>query len=110
MSTVQQIVAIEANIVWQAKRSEMSRRWIGVCDALNLSMEAESLDELHSVIPEAIHLLMVDLLEDNELDQYLRDRHWTASGVPQQTHGDVKFDVPWELIVEGARGSERCAH
>jgi hypothetical protein len=110
MSTVKQIVAIEANIVWHAKRSEMSKRWIGVCEALNLSMEADSLDELHCVIPEAIHLLMVDLMEDNELDRYLRDKRWTASSVPNQAQGEVEFNVPWELIVEGARGSERRAH
>ena len=62
-------------------------------------MEADSLDELHGLIPETIHLLMVDLLEDNELDRYLRDKGWQAVGVPASGDGDVEFDVPWYLVV-----------
>jgi hypothetical protein len=73
-------------------------------------MEADSLDELHGVIPEAIHLLMIDLLEDNELDKYLRERGWQALNMPSRPDGDVQFDVPWQLIAEGARGTERRAH
>ena len=110
MATAQRVVTIQAKIDWRAKRSDASRRWIGVCDALNLSMEAESLDELHSVIPEAIHLLLIDLLADAELARYLEDRHWRADNLPPQPDGDVTFDVPWELIVEGARGTERRAN
>ena len=95
---------------WRAQRSPTSNRWIAVCDALNLSMEADSLDELHSLIPETIHLLMTDLLEDNELDQYLKDKGWQATGVPPLPERDVSFEVPWYLVAEGARGSQRGAH
>ena len=110
MPTIQR-VTIEANLQWRAKRSTAGNRWIGVCEELNLAMEADSLDELHSLIPESIHLLMIDLLEDNELDQYLRDRGWRSTGVPAHKHaGDVEFDVPWSLIAEGARDLERRAH
>jgi hypothetical protein len=95
-------VRIHANIPWHAKRSDSSNRWIGVCEALNLSMEAETLDELHSVIPEAIHLLMMDLLEDEELAEYLREKGWQADNLPSDKT-DVTFDVPWHLIAEGGR-------
>jgi hypothetical protein len=104
MATIQ-TVKIQANIPWHAKRSTTSNRWIGVCDVLNLSMEADTLDELHSVIPEAIHLLLEDLLADNELAQYLRDKGWEADPIPSDR--DVAFDVPWHLIAEGARDPER---
>lgn len=103
-------IFINANLVWHAKQSD-ARHWIGVCDALNLAMEAESLDELHGLIPESIHLLMLDLLQDNELDAFLRERGWHASNIPAPTDDDVQFEVPWELIAEGARASgERRAH
>ena len=103
----QRTVQIQTKVEWRAQRSGSTNRWIGVCEALNLSTEAESLDGLHSLIPETIHLLMVDLLADNELDQYLRDKGWRAVGVPSAPDGDVEFDVPWYLVAEGARDSQR---
>ena len=66
---------------------------------------------LHSVIEETIQLLLTDLLLDNELDQFLREHGWTANNVPPQTNaGDVRFDVPWQLVVESKRDSERRPH
>lgn len=104
------IVTIKANVEWHAKRSPTSDRWIGNCHALNLSMEADTLDELHSLIPETIHLLMTDLFAEDELDQYLRAKGWHAVNMPTRTDGDVEFDVPWFLVAEGTRDSQRSAH
>ena len=100
-----------AQLQWQARRSATSQRWIGVCDALNLVMEADSLDELHSVIDEALQLLLTDLLHDNELDPFLREHGWQATNLPAKADvQDVQFDVPWQLIAESARDSERRSH
>lgn len=103
-------VTIEAKLAWRAAQSPVSNRWVGVCEELNLAMEADSLDELHSLIPETMHLLMLDLLEDDELDSYLRDKGWLASDLPEQHGADVEFDVPFQLIAEGMRGPERRTH
>lgn len=80
---------------------------------MNLSMEADSLDELHSLITETLHLVLIDLLQDDELNRYLRERGWTARGMPADRRAkNVRFDVPWELIAAGAmeRGSARRPH
>ena len=79
---------------------------------MNLTAEAESLDELYSVIDETIQLVLVDILRDNELDRFLRDRGWRAVNLPTAPNPgeQVDFDVPWDLIAEGSRGSERRAH
>ena len=79
---------------------------------MNLVMEADSLDELHSVIDEAMQLMLVDLLRDNELDQFLREHGWRAQGIPQQVKPEeIQFSVPWQLIAEGTRrDSERRTH
>jgi len=79
---------------------------------MNLVMEADSLDELHSVIDEAMQLMLVDLMRDNELDQFLREHGWHAQDMPAQARPeDVQFNVPWELIAEGTRrDSERRTH
>ena len=104
-------IQVEAALEWRSFQSDVSGRWVAVCAGLDLTVEAETLDELHSVIGESIQLLMIDLLEDDELDHYLRDRGWTAVNLPRgQGVRDVEFHVPWELIAEGARGPERRAH
>lgn len=102
----------KAQLQWRAQRSTMSKRWIGVCDAMNLVMEADTLDELYSVIDEAMQLMLSDLLRDNELEMFLREHGWHAPNVPLQVKPeDVKFNVPWELIAEGAKDDpERRPH
>ena len=100
-------IQLKGNLEWKATQSKTSRRWIGVCEPLNLAMEAESLDELHSVISESIHALMQDLLSDNELDAFLRERGWSATFPAKVDPESVEFAVPWQLVAEGNRGSER---
>jgi hypothetical protein len=103
-------VIIDADIAWRATRSPWSNRWVGVCEAMNLTTEAESLDELHRVIDETFHLFLSDLLRDQELKTYLREHGWRAANLPDH-HEDVEFEVPWELIVaERTRDSARRPH
>lgn len=104
-------VNIAANVLWRWAKSSTSERYIAICDELNLVLEADSEEELQGLIPEAMHLLMTDLLVDNEINQYLREKGWQARNLPDRLDGDIKFDVPFELIAEGARiGSSRSAH
>ena len=78
---------------------------------MNISTEADSLDELHSVIDETMQLLLVDLLRDNELDRFLMARGWKALNIPTRgDQKDVEFNVPWQLIAEGSRDSKRSDH
>ena len=105
-------IKIESTLQWMAKQCPESGYWVAECLPLGLCMEGENLDELHSLIAEACHALFADLLEDGELDQYLRERGWTASDMPSwSSKDDVAFSVPWRLIAEGEGfGSERRAH
>src|SRR5262245_44293674 len=96
-------VEIQASVQWMSRRSPTSTRYIAVCDALNLCLEADSEDELRSLIPEAMHLLMIDLLADNEISQFLQEKGWRAANLPEHANEDVEFNVPFELIAEDAR-------
>jgi len=109
MPATRTIVNIEAkNVVWRVAISPTSRRHIAICDALSLTLEAKNREELHSLIPEAIHLLMIDLFAEDELDQFLRDRGWRAPKLPPRTQRNIEFKVPWELVAERVRrDSER---
>lgn len=102
-------IEVEAAVEWKAMRGASNGTWIGVCDALNLSVEAGSEDELRSLIPETMHLLLIDLALDNEFDAYLRERGWRSTGLPdRQEIESAQFQVPWHLMMpEGKYGSAR---
>jgi len=64
------VVRIEAkNIGWKVFQSDTSKRWIAICDPLNLTLEGESETELRSLIPEALHLLMTDLFAKRDSER-----------------------------------------
>lgn len=111
MSAVRTI-KIDAKVAWLAKQtSSAPERWMGVCEMLNIATEAESLDELHSLIPESIHLLITDLLEEDELDAFLREKGWRhTSDAPGGAPEDTIVSLPWQMIVEGNGDLERSAH
>lgn len=107
-----QIVKIEgsAQVQWRAERGE-SGRWIAVCQPMSLVTEADSLDELHSVINESMQLLLVDLLKDNELEPFLREHGWKAHLPTTVDPSVVQFNVPWQLVAEGSlNDSARRSH
>lgn len=103
MSATAHVVRIQANVHWVTFESAASRRLIGVCDELNLSLEADDQEELQSLIPEAMNLLFADLLGDNELDQFLRERGWSAEGDLARPDGDIQFKLPFQLVAAGGR-------
>lgn len=102
------VIHVNANLQWRAERGRGSDHWIGFCDALGISTEAESLDELHTLIPEAIHLLMVDLFEDNELDEFLHERGWSSNVGDHADGNEVEIQVPWFMVTAGANGQARA--
>jgi len=108
------VIQIQANLQWRAERGVHSDRWIGFCDPLGISAEATTLDELHTLIPEAIHILMLDLLEDNELDGFLMERGWSSMAHTVNAAAPAtqpEFRVPWFLsIADAADGRARKAH
>jgi hypothetical protein len=100
-------IEVKHRLQWLATQTP-SGNWIGICEPMNLSMEAKSLDELWNIIPETINLLFQDLLGDNELDSFLKERGWRAASIPAKPAlKDVEFNVPWELIAEKERDTTR---
>lgn len=107
----ERIVRIEGNVEWRYRFIEDANRWIGVCDALDIVMEAESKEELHSVIPETLNLLFTDLIADNEFEDFLRTHGWSASSIPAPGDSeDLEILIPTHMIPEISDGSPRSAH
>lgn len=100
-------VTIKAdNLMWVVKPVR-SGRLVAWCDPLGLTIEGDSEADLASMIQEAMHELFVDLLEDGELEQFLRDRGWNAltpipARMPEQ---GIVFDVPYATRREALRAA-----
>jgi len=94
-------IRMQSEIQWIATASEETGVWVAHCDPLGISLTADSLDEMHSLIDEACQLLFLDLLQDNELDRFLTERGWESSAVPTGDTDDIEFLVPWNMIANG---------
>ena len=102
-------IELGAQLQWEVSRSE-NGLWIAVCDAVGLTMQSDSLDELYSVVDESTQLLFEDLFEDGELDSFLKARGWASIPVSPEADGEVEFRVPFELLVKHASDSSRPVH
>ena len=94
------IIRIHTTMNWCSERSKEDSGWVGVCKQLGVTMEAETLEELHSLAPETMEFLFLDLLQDGKLEEFLKQRGCEYSkediGAPEP-----KFHIPWQLLVVG---------
>lgn len=103
-------INVQATLQWVGRQTERGQ-WIAECIPLGIVIEAESLDELHSLMGESTHLLFTDLVADNEFDQFLRERGWSAAAPPPVAQDELAFRVPMELVVAAAsNGFQQRAH
>src|SRR5580693_2253400 len=91
-------IQVQAQVVWACGYTKRGTV-VASCDPLGLTVEADNQGALYSVISEAQHVLLVDLLEDGELTKFLQDHGWKANRAIPSTipEGGVKFDVPFRL-------------
>ena len=97
-------VRAEGSAEVSALRNPETGMWVGECDALGIVVEADSLDELHALVEEAITLLFADLIADGEARAFLEARGWTE--IPDWLPSGIQDDaieavVPWNLIASG---------
>ncbi len=103
-------IRVNAKVQWTVTKTAAGN-FVAVCEPLGIAMEGSSLDDLYANISEAIQLVLNDLLREGELDQFLKERGWTAvpfpGGSKKNDDGPVAFDVPIELVMDAARDSAR---
>lgn len=91
-------IEVETAVQWIATRTP-SGIWVVACDALGLTVEGKSQEEVPGLIKEALELLLLDLFEDNELDEFLRAQGWQAIGSSSIAPGEKpEFEIPWEIL------------
>ena len=109
---IQVAIEVSSTLQWTATQTALGTRWMATCEPLGISVEGESLDEVHGLIPEACFVLFTDLIEDNEFDEFLTARGWRSRNQPTgSVDEEIEFLIPWNLVAEGKqRDSTRSTH
>lgn len=84
----------QMQLSWQIARAKTA--WVGVCDALKLTLEGDTYVEVCSVADEVLNDLLRDLLRTGELEKFLSDMGWRSmTALPKFIPDEgLKFDVP----------------
>lgn len=102
------LIRVDANVPWKVLQAK-GGNWVGVCESLKLTVQAETWAELMEDIGRTLDALLQDLFESNELDQFLKDRGWRLfRPIPSRPDG-VRFDVPFFPAMMG-NGPARELH
>jgi len=103
-------VQVQANLQWQCFRAK-GGHWVGVCDPLKLTVQADTWAELMEDIGHTLDAMLQDLLGSNDLDRFMRDHGWkTLNSIPSHSSNDVRFDVPFIPALMGEHGSQGHVH
>lgn len=70
---------VHADLEWKYASLPDSKNVIGVCPALGITLEADSIEELFSLIPESMEALFKSLGKHGDWDKYLKSMNWTPS-------------------------------
>jgi len=104
-----QLLRVHTKVPWQVTQGK-GGNWVGICEPLKLTVQSQTWAELMEDIGLTLNGLMIDLLESNELSDFLRDQGWTLSGPVPHRQEDVRFDVPFIPAMMGANGPQREFH
>lgn len=102
------LLRVNGNVQWYITQGK-GGNWVGICEPLKLTVQSQTWADLMEDIGLTLNGLMVDLLESNELPQFLRDRGWTLSGPIPNSQEVVRFDVPFFPAMMGADGPQRVS-
>ena len=98
------VVQVEANLKWLVTRDAQTGMYMGVCQPLNLNAMGETQAEFTEAASQAIALLLLDLLEDGELDTFLRQHGWSLMNELPPPGKRPTFEVPFGIeITDDAR-------
>ena len=100
------VVRIDGTVEWQIQIAA-GGSYVGICDPLGLTLQAETWAAMMEEIGAVQNLLFKDLCETNELDQFLQDRGWRAQGEPDV--GAI-FDLPFIPHLVEEHGQAAQAH
>ena len=90
-------VQLEGNLQWRYRKTAEGP-FVAVCDALKLTLEADTWSHLLEDMALAIDAILKEMFATNEFDKFLRDHGWSVVGPLPNQMTDVEFEVPFEII------------
>jgi hypothetical protein len=102
------IVRVEANVQWRVLAHRSS--WVGICDPLKLTVEANTYGELMESISETLDAVLSNLNQTDELHKFLKTHGWTLVTPLPQKPEDIRFDVPFIPAMVGSNGPQGILH
>jgi hypothetical protein len=108
MPLVKTLVRINGQVPWRCFPAQ-SGDWIGICDPLKLTLQAESWNELVDEMAISLNAFLRELFTTHEFDRFMRENGWTVIGpIPTQEQAEnIRFDLPFVPIVTGQYDSSR---
>jgi predicted RNase H-like HicB family nuclease len=102
------VVRVDGQVGWHCVRG--NENWVAVCDALKLTVQAETWGDLMEDIGDTLDAVLKDLASSNELPQFLTSNGWhLATPLPAQLNSVQRFDLPFTTVV-GSRGPQANVH
>ncbi len=113
MSTT--VIHLDANLAWRVARlgERYERRWLGICDDLDLTVESSTYQELMEDIGDTLDAVLLDLCQEGRLDDFLTRQGWRVvdgqqwSGVDPE---ELSFDLPFTPQQMTSRDLEASIH
>lgn len=90
---------INARVDWVCIHDTSCGKWVGICNDLSLTVQADDQRELHSIIWESMDYLLKSLVEEKNLDSFLREHGWAARSYPE-CDSDILSRIPVNIRVE----------
>jgi hypothetical protein len=89
-----QTVTIMANLSWRIYGLD-NGKFLGICDALHITLEDDSFPDLMESMQESLNLLFMDLHQSGDFDRFLREKGWRLfSPMPARITKQTTFRVP----------------
>jgi predicted RNase H-like HicB family nuclease len=104
------IIRVQANVPWKVGPGMSGSVWVAVCEPLKLTVQAETWSDLMEDISDTLDAVFSDLLQSNELPQFLKRHGWELMTPLPTKPKDLRFDVPFMPAWMGDNGPKNTVY
>jgi hypothetical protein len=105
------LIRINGQVPWRCF-STASGNWVGICDPLKLTLQAETWSELMEEMGITLDAFLKELFATNDFDRFMRENGWNVIGpIPRREEVEhLRFDLPFVPVVAGSYDTSRGVH
>ena len=104
------VVRVKSDVEWAVVEGT-NGYWVGICEPLKLTVQADTYANLMEDIGLTMSAVLKDLIETDELHQFLQSHGWSLQGPYQGPYEKVDhFDIPFHTTRQSSYDSARQLH